>query len=255
MKRFGFSLCATAVVLAGCGTTDAPMAVRTSAELYDATKRVAVNDINARVYGTFAIEFGSEGGYEVILSGEANFPGKPKGGPGWCDNGLWINSQGKRTAGSLDHPHPHCVRTGDGTEAVTVVLEPISVRHNIAGGSGNENIEFAATDADGLVSRVGGGGNPHTEAQGTIVAYAIDIATNKRVGLLTIDLSQYAHASLNYFDSDCTIDGESYARCLNKVILADYAPLAGPDGVGEATADVSGFLYWTPASEPFNYAY
>ena len=75
--------------------------------------------VNSHVYGSFSVAAG--GG--VIMSGPANFPGKPKAGPGTCDQGLWINAQGKRTSGSVTKPHPHCFSP---VATIEVVLEPIS---------------------------------------------------------------------------------------------------------------------------------
>jgi hypothetical protein len=106
---------ALAAVLLAC--TDTPTAPRPNLELVDPGDRVTV--MNSHVYGSFSVAAG--GG--VIRSGPANFPGKPKGGPGTCVDGMWLNSQGKATSGSLTRPHPHCFSP---TAAIEVVLEPIT---------------------------------------------------------------------------------------------------------------------------------
>lgn len=234
-------------------------------ELVEPTIRIAAEDVNAHVYGSFSLSFdvSAPGGIGVILTGPANFPGNPKNA-GTCDNGLWINSQGKRTSGNLDKPHPHCVgETEGGTSSIKVVLEPISVHNGGTAGAANEWLQFAVANNDGRVHVTGSGeSNWGTQAQGVLTAYAIDAATINsasptRVGILTIDLDQYKStggSSVNYFTTGCTIDGAPGSpRCLNKVIGADYEPLAAPDGVGSTTANVQGFLYWAAATSPFNY--
>ena len=97
--------------------SDAPTTPRPAFELVDPGLRLA--QVNAHVYGSFSVAAG--GG--AIRSGPANFPGHPKSGPGTCQDGLWINAQGKPTSGSLTKPHPHCFAP---SAAIEVVLEPIS---------------------------------------------------------------------------------------------------------------------------------
>lgn len=97
--------------------SDAPTTPRPAFELVDPGLRIA--QVNSHVYGSFSVAAG--GG--VIRSGPANFPGHPNAGPGTCQDGLWINAQGKPTSGSLTKPHPHCFSP---SAAIEVVLEPIS---------------------------------------------------------------------------------------------------------------------------------
>lgn len=221
-------------------------------ELTDADLRLDAGDVNAHVYGTFAITFeGSTTG--VITTGTANFPGNPKNA-GECDDGLWINPRGKRTSGSLENPHPHCV--GEGSETVQVVLEPISAMYSTFGQAG-QRLDLADPSEEEQVAHLTGGGD-HSRGEGTVVAYAIDASTlgdtNDRVGTLTFEMDQYHANNTDYFAEDCDLgDSETAPRCLDLIISADYAPLPDPDGVGEATDDVQGFLYWSDATEPFNY--
>lgn len=245
-----------ALALAACGDGSAPVTAPDGPnhELVDPGQRVAATDVNAWVYGTFSLTFGG-GDPGVIRSGPASFPGNPKNA-GSCEDGLWINPQGKRTSGSLTRPHPHCV--GESTQTVQVVLEPISVKNGNPGQSDNEYLQFTADREDGQVKKVGGGGpnEPNTQGEGTLVAYAIDASTigttKTRVGQFTIDLAQYSANQTNRFAENCSLGDVTAPRCLNLVITADYEPLA-VGGVGTATNAVTGFLYWTPASQPYNY--
>jgi hypothetical protein len=282
-KIFALPLAAiVAVGFVACDSNPAGLAPEgPNLELVDLDQRIDADDVNAHVYGSFALSFDEEGpgGIGPIKSGPANFPGNPKNA-GTCDDGLWINAQGKRTSGSLERPHPHCVgETEGGTVTVWVVLEPISAINDRIG-QDNENLQLAADRPDGDVRAVRGNPPPApppvgTEGRGIIEAYAIDAATigsgnPKRVGVLTIDLAQYDHNSTNYFLEDCSLTvSETYFRCLNTPIVADYMPLDGDDGVGypisladwDEQADgaypVTGFLYWTYSAEglpPFNYS-
>jgi hypothetical protein len=52
----------------------------------------------------------------------------------------------------------------------------------------------------------------------------------------------------------CSVDPARTSPCLNKVITAKYNPLPAPNGVGPTDYTVSGFLWLTPASSPFNYS-
>jgi hypothetical protein len=245
-----------------------------SFELIDKEQRVDADDVNAHVYGSFTLSFTVDGpgGIGPITSGPANFPGNAKNA-GTCDNGLWINPQNKRTSGNLERPHPHCVGETEGSVTVKVVLEPISaINDNI--GAGNEFLQLADDRPKGDVRVRGAGEGQTSEGRGIIEAYAIDASTigsnPRRVGVLTIDLGQYTTEKTNYFLDDCslTVD-ETYFRCLNKVIVADYRPLAGDDGVGDpfVFADwdedvqgaypLTGFLYWAYSADglaPFNYS-
>lgn len=220
-------------------------------ELTNPDDRLAAEAVNAHVYGTFSITFEASGGTGAITSGPANFPGNPKNA-GECDDGLWINARGKRTSGSLENPHPHCV--GETSESVQVVLEPISAEYGTFGRGGQE---LVFSDDEELRVHLTGGGD-HMRGDGVVEAYAILASTlgdtNERVGILTFDLDQYHSNNTDYFADDCALDdSETAPQCLDLIISADYAPLSDPDGVGEATDDVQGFLYWSDASEPFNY--
>jgi hypothetical protein len=242
--------------VAACTDASAPRTTGPSLELVDPTLRLDPKQVNAHVYGSFAIAF--EGGLVPIRSGPANFPGSPKAGPGSCVDGRWINSQGKPTAGSLDRPHPHCVTTAS---ALSVVLEPISSRVRdpflacAAGAVCDFVIFHAAKDGElgvefqpGIKGQVG-----QTVGDGTIVAYAIDAATiggtNVRVGTLTINLDQFDVPDENLFGI-CFLE-EGKFLCLPKVVTATYEPLAS-GGSGEPS-EVSGFLWWPPATAPYNY--
>jgi hypothetical protein len=207
---------------------------------------------------------GTPGGWGAILDGPGNFPGHPNNA-GWCYDGAWENPRGKLTSGSLDKPHPHCVgETGGSQEEVIVrvVLEPISARYETFGTDGQRLALGKHTsncdeeDPDGLCAFLTGN-EKHSRGVGIVVGYAIDLATlgttNRRVGMLTFNLNQYHNNNVNHFDTDCVIGEEETApRCLKPTITATYAPL-DEGGVGTVTEDVTGFLYWSPATVPFNY--
>jgi hypothetical protein len=125
----------TCVLVLAC--TDQITTPDPSFELVNPAERI--QGINAHVYGSFAVAAG--GG--IILSGPANFPGHPPAGPGTCDNGLWINAQGKRTSGSATKPHPHCFSK---TAAIEVVLEPISACYSGAQGEVGEPAQPPAAE-------------------------------------------------------------------------------------------------------------
>jgi hypothetical protein len=128
------TIAALAALALAC--SDAPTTPRPGFELVDPGLRVTT--VNAHVYGSFSVAAG--GG--VIRSGPANFPGRPKGGPGTCQDGLWINAQGKPTSGSLAKPHPHCFSP---SAAIEVVLEPISACY----GGVQDKVEEPAPPAEG----------------------------------------------------------------------------------------------------------
>ena len=300
----------TCVLVLAC--TDQITPPDPSFELVNPTERI--QGINAHVYGSFAVAAG--GG--VILSGTANFPGHPPAGPGTCDNGLWINAQGKRTSGSATKPHPHCFSK---TAAIEVVLEPISACYSGAQDAVVDPAQPPAEEPTGaepaaepageapaepadpaapkpgsgckgvkavkggtvtqLAIRYPGGTKPalwdeasvtstdykdntsvpdETSGTGIITAYAIDAATlgttNKRVGTLKFDLSQYSNkiAYLHLNDAaGCAIDETIESPCLNLPIKATYNPLPAPDGLGPTDFSVEGFLWVTPANSPYNY--
>jgi hypothetical protein len=242
------------LLLAACDR-EAPIAP--SLELVNEAERLDATMVNAHVYGTFALTFGDPGG--VITSGPANFPGNPPGGPGTCEDGLWINSRGKPTAGSLDHPHPHCVRS---SSTIKVVLEPISAairdpNRACAMGTACDFLYFSlakGTPVTGVQSLVAKDGGPlGTDGFGTIFAYAIDAVTlggsNTRVGVIKFTLEEYDDPAANLF-AECSLDAGVFG-CLRKVITASYTPLA-VGGIGSPTL-VTGFLWWAPATSPYNY--
>ena len=106
MYRSAALLIAVALVLTGCADAASRGPVAPSEplrELYDEAQRQPPDQINAHVYGSFGIRFGSEEP-SVITSGPANFPGHPPAGPGTCQDGRWINAQGKPTAGLYPLP-------------------------------------------------------------------------------------------------------------------------------------------------------
>jgi hypothetical protein len=105
-------------------------------------------------------------------------------------------------------------------------------------------------------------GPDHTEGLGIVTAYAIDASTlgttNKRVGTLRFDLSQYSSSTTSYLhllkQPGCDIDGLIESPCLDKVITAVYNPLPPEQGgIGPLDTAVEGFLWVTPASSPYNY--
>jgi hypothetical protein len=259
-------------------------------ELAPPDTRIEPEYVNAHVYGSFRV--GTSGGAGgVITSGPANFPGHPPAGPGSCEDGRWINANGRPTAGSLMKPHPHCIAA---SSSVEVVLEPISACYTIDGVPAcreptalikglriNELVlgRFFVEDVKPVYRNVGlrgatqaGGivviGEP--TAQTTmitkdmptrIVGYAIDAATlgttNRRVGTIAIDLLDFASTTENLLDfaaGECLLDAALDAPCINRVITAVYQPLPAPDGVGAPDTAVEGFLWMTAATAPYNYS-
>jgi len=226
------------------------------------------------MYGSFVTTAGNPGG--VIVKGPAHFPGHPPAGPGSCDNGLWVNAQGKRTAGSLDMPHPHCFQPSEG---IQVVLEPISVCHtglpkcaleSMLGldPAGQKTTGVFLVDHRSSITRLTGttifakdgvtpvGGSTTGFAE-WIVGYAIDAATiagtPRRVGWMVIDLSQFGSKEANYLDATCTLDDGLDAPCINLVISADYKPFPPEEGGAGSPGTANGFLWFTPATSPYNY--
>ncbi len=263
------------LALACAEPTVAPQAPQL--ELTNPDHRATATSVNAHAYGSFRVGVGA-GGATVITSGPANFPGHPPAGPGSCVNGLWYNPQGKPTSGTLVKPHPHCLKPAPSIE---VVLEPISVCFSLMSPAGckkkavkSYTVGFAVfgVSDDGSTEAVIEGWTPLdpsnaetpplTVGSGTITAYAIDASTlgttNKRVGTLTLDLTAFNSGSENLLDAEgsdgCSIDATILAPCFNRVITAQYNPLPAPDGIGPTDFAVEGFLWFTPASAPYNYA-
>lgn len=105
-------------------------------------------------------------------------------------------------------------------------------------------------------------GSDRTDGVGIVTAYAIDASTlgttNKRVGTLRFDLSQYSSSTTSYLhlleQPGCDIDELIESPCLDKVITAVYNPLPSElGGIGPLDTAVEGFLWVTPASSPYNY--
>ena len=101
-----------------------------------------------------------------------------------------------------------------------------------------------------------------TVGAGMITGYAIDASTlgttNKRVGTLRINLSQYNSETTAYIHLNdapgCKVDESIESPCLDNVIMAIYNPLpAAQGGIGPADKAVEGFLWVTPADSPYNY--
>ena len=251
------SLIAVVLVTAACTERSADRLTDPAFELIDPSDRLDPRLINAHTYGSFVLSFDGES--VTIRSGPANFPGNPPGGPGTCEDGLWINARGKPTAGTLTHPHPHCIAT---TNAAVVVLEPISSHawnprvackvealcHFIY--FSDPRLDLGVEFTPGIKGEMG-----QTEGDGVIEGYAIDASTlngaNVRVGTLIIDLNQYDTPHLDRFGS-CALDDSGSHECLPQVVYAIYKPL-GEGGIGTVQTTVPGFLWWSPASLPYNY--
>lgn len=250
------SLIAAVLLAAACIESPTDRLGAPEFELVDPRQRIDPSLINAHTYGSFVLSF--EAGPVTIRSGPANFPGNPPGGPGTCEDGLWINARGKPTAGSFDHPHPHCITSGS---AMVVVLEPISShawnpREGCKEGSLCHFIYFSDPRLDLGVEFTPGikGTGAQTVGDGVIVGYAIDARSlngaNVRVGTLTVDLNQYDRADRDQFGT-CALDDSNTYECLPQVVYAAYEPLA-VGGIG-TSQKVPGFLWWSPASVPYNY--
>lgn len=264
-------------LLALCACTDASvMSPHPITELADPGLRLDAAIVNSHLYGSFLVQLPA-GVITVITSGPANFPGHPPAGPGTCDNGTWINAQGRRIAGSLSKPHPNCSRS---SSALNIVLEPISACYPPfppptplsphcgaggapAGGAAAALYIGAGGDEDIGIQSLAYGSFPRTYSTtgyGILVGFAIDAATlgttNRRVGTLTIDMDQFTSATVAYLDLDgssaCEMDATILAPCLDLIISATYAPLPAPDGAGSSQT-VPGFLWIAPASAPYNY--
>lgn len=257
-------------------------------EMADIGQRIEPEYINAHVYGSFRVnaETAGDGGTSIILSGPANFPGHPAAGPGTCDAGRWINASGKGTAGSVEKPHPHCLKSAATME---VVLEPISACYTAfdkpPAGLCRESIllqkgvvvtrlvmgvqlvggeSIALNGESKTVVTIGEPARRTYPSKGltTIVGYAIDASTlgttNRRVGTLTIDLLDFASADQNLLPPqiwECSLDDTLLQPCINRVVSATYNPLPAPDGVGSPDTVVEGFLWLSGAKTPYNYNY
>lgn len=266
--RAFFPAFALGLLLAGCSENSGIIAPDSpNLELVDVGKRIAQDDINSWVFGSFVVTLqGGEPTLRILgadgQSEPANFPGIGVFYGGHCIYGTWYNPKGKRTSGSMDRPHPHCVEVSAGGESVRVILEPISSKHQTPGTSGNEHLflggDESCTTEDNLkvqFVRAGPSGsgypNSQTSGCGEVVAWAIDESTiwttRARIGTLAIDLTQFdtdkgIASSTNLFDTDCggvtSLNGLTVTGCLSKQIDATYTP---PSGLPQV---VSGILYW-----------
>lgn len=290
---------AAAFLLSGCADTPtAPAHPDIAAapegvawEMADIGQRIEPEYVNAHVYGSFRVnaETAGDGSASVIMSGPANFPGHPAAGPGTCDAGRWINASGKGTAGSVEKPHPHCLKS---TATMEVVLEPISACFTafdkpLAGVCreaalpppgvvltrlvvGVEVVEgdkpfvrsVGLNGESNTVVKFGESGHRTYASKGltTIIGYAIDASTlgttNRRVGTLSIDLLDFASLDQNLLPGnalECSLDDTLLQPCINRVVSATYNPLPAPEGVGSPDTVVEGFLWLSYVKTPYNY--
>lgn len=252
--RFSFlAALALAVTLTACSDT---LLAPDSAnfELVDTGDRIDKDDVNARVYLSFAIPFEIEipgGGTGAIVptaqaDGPAlNFPGPAKNA-GSCESGTWKNKNGSGMGGTEANPHPHCtiwIEEGGSTfETIYVVLEPISAYYEVK--NANQHLlHFADRPGDnGAVKILNNAGE--LEGNGEIVAWAVlQDDLDQRVGKITIDLSDLTG---EWDVMDCTISGDPSADgCLKTPVPFSYEPEAEEDGgIGIAGTYVEGFLWW-----------
>ena len=275
----------SALAVAGCTEAAGPTNDQTGErsnppafELYATGDRLDPSYVNAHVYGSFRISAAVEGPASVILSGPANFPGHPAAGPGTCENGTWINANGRRTAGTIERPHPHCLQS---SATMEVVLEPISACYtafnmplqadclgSIKGFS--SGLRFGTQIVDGAPAMLGLigvnsktlGVPSFTKPLGTsLTGYAIDASTlgttNRRVGTLTIDMLEFSSSGTNILPAnaleDCSMDASLSYPCIDRVVVATYNPLPEPAGVGIADTVVEGFLWMAANKVPYNY--
>jgi hypothetical protein len=242
---------ALAVTIAACN--DMPVAPDVNFELVDLNERVAEDQVNARVWLSFAIPFEVEvpgGGTGVLVpvaqqDGPAlNFPGNQKNA-GTCESGTWKNKNGKGIGGTNSDPHPHCTvyeeQGGTSTETVEVILEPISARYERVGGSPQWRLRFTNETGDNGAVKILAN-DDILQGSGEIVAWAVlkDDANN-RVGKITFDLGQFD----GEWDTsiDCEVSGDPDADgCLRQEVAFSYTPEA--DGIGAAGEYTGGFFWW-----------
>lgn len=230
-------------------------------ELVEIGTRVEKDDVNARVWLSFAIPFEVEvegGTGEVIPVAQPdgaalNFPGN-ENNAGTCEGGTWKNKNGKGMGGTDTKPHPHCtiyVDAGGGTvETVYVVLEPISaeyVRQNA------NQWRLAFTNEGGDNGKVLVKNNEQLKGNGQILAWAVfQEDPDQRVGQISFDLGQFDDS---VWDNDvCEVsdkDDLPATSCLAQLIDFSYQPIGEADGgyglsgFGIAdTYEAAGFLWW-----------
>lgn len=217
-------------------------------ELIDERQIMDAHRVNVSVRGTFQVVAGTPS--RVLGAGgreeKANFPGHPPAGPGTCLDGRWYNARGQETSGSVDHAHPHCFDPGSG--GMTIVLEPISSEfiRSFARATlvlSNLNDLYVHHEANPTLC-------PEREVcfqqggWGTVAAHAIDAATGRRVGFLSLPLT--VDPRVDAFT--CTLDGDpAQTGCINYIYTAFYKPAPIEQGGQGDPQFVSGFLYWSVA--------
>jgi hypothetical protein len=214
-----------------------------------------VSRVDAMVSGSFSIPV-----YDTPAGG-GNPSGRvadnrthvPDHARGECEDGVWYNPQGRKTSGSSERPHPHCVglitEPGDPVLVRTIILEPISVKINSSTSNNNYQVYFAESIKIGEESvdtlKVQ---QRHTQNDvvgvGTMEAWAVDMATDVKVGRVTINLStQYTQNGLLVaLPADCG-DFGVFSKCFNKTVVFAYTPEPGVQDAGTA-GNVSGVLFW-----------
>ncbi len=242
----------TPLVLAAC--VDAPLGPSSTSEnspafeLVDPRQVMDVKRANVDVFGTFQVLSGTPP--RVLGAGgtpeSANFPGHPPLGPGTCLDGRWYNARGHATSGSMENPHPHCFDPG--TDGITIVLEPISSQLIGPTEAGRTTLVLSNQD-DVYIHH-----DPKSECferpcyqeggWGSVAGYAVNAATNQRVGILKFELTPLP-VDPRFDPFACSLEGDPIQNgCINFIYTASYSPLPAEQG-GQGTAQkVSGFVYW-----------
>ena len=225
-----------------------------SLELVSESERLHSSIVNVAVRGTFQV-FGGTPPRVLGLSGEepARFPGRGTSGPGTCIDGKWYNPRGHATSGSPAQPHPHC--WDPGADGMTIVLEPIAGQLTGPEAGGPTQLLLGERDDPKMPESIFARWMPKSikciepcdamQGAGTVYAYAVDAATNTRVGTLKFWLGELSTTTIPENLFECTVGGEpGQDGCLDYIFGANYDPLP-PDkgGVGEPQ-HVTGFLYW-----------
>ena len=241
-------------LLAITACSDAPVtSPRPSLELTNPT--LQVQSANAMAHGTFKILINTASSRILGADGTAepaDFPGEGQAGS-YCIYGGWYNvtpahPEGHYTSGTMEQPHPHCVLAVDGASR-TIVLEGISA-NRLRVNNRPDKIFFSSDETLKVEAKDPNNPQVGTTGTGVMEAWAIDAATDERVGRITIDLAtQYAVSGQNIFKLAPTtescglaVDG-AYDECLNKLVSAAYVPEPGAANAGEAQT-VTGFLFW-----------
>ncbi|MBM4183888.1 MAG: hypothetical protein FJ207_06630 [Gemmatimonadetes bacterium] len=222
-------------------------ASRPDFELYDARQVMDARRVNVSVQGTFQVTSGTPP--RVLGAGgrvePANFPGHPPAGPGTCLDGRWFNARGHGTSGSMENPHPHCFDPG--TDGITIVLEPISSQLIASREPASTTLVLSNLD-DVYVHYEAPGSTCQTKpcyqagGWGTVAAYAINAATNQRVGIIKFPLTLQKVSGDPF---ECTLDGDpAQTGCINFIYTASYNPLPPEEGGQGTPQPVTGFLHW-----------